>query len=280
MYRCLWKPLFVATVLLGVFFVGAVEAEACWWCRPAYGCYTACYTPCCTVTYRPCCTVTYDPCCYTGGWYLGYRPGPVRRLLFGPYRWYYPYWGWPSVYYTDRVYTYADEVGEPAGEPTPAPPKEPTPVEAKMGPTLAEPPEPPPETEPVAEPPIPKTTEPAGPAPTPGPDEVPAEPPAPAKPTTRTIPARGDNGLLSLRVPAEAKVIVNGLETKSTGTHREYISYGLKPGSVYKYEVRAQIVRGGRLVEQTRIVYLSAGVHKALAFHFRPRPEEAIARLP
>ena len=37
-------------------------------------CYSACYSPC------------YDSC----GLYLGWRPGPIRRLLFGPYRW---YWG-------------------------------------------------------------------------------------------------------------------------------------------------------------------------------------------
>jgi len=73
--------------------------------------------------------------------------------------------------------------------------------------------------------------------------------------------------------------MINGLETKSTGTQREYISYGLKPGHAYKYEIRAQIVRDGRQIEDARTVYLSVGAHEQVAFSLDPRPREAIAAL-
>lgn len=75
-------------------------------------------------------------------------------------------------------------------------------------------------------------------------------------------------------------MVINGLVTKSTGAHREYVSYGLRPGYVYKYEIRAQVVRDGQLVEDTSTVYLAAGAHKAVAFRFDPTPEQVVATLP
>jgi len=181
-------------------------------------------------------------------------------------------------------------------EPTPAP-------EQPEEPTVAPPAEP--ETEPapfVPRPaplaPGPEPTQPEPPAPETGqssageiPDvpnvliepEEPEQPAAPAPAagdsTSGRSSAREDGGVLSISVPAQAKVIINGLVTKSTGAHRQYASYGLKPGFVYKYEIRAQIVRDGRLIEDTSTVHLAAGAHKGVAFRFDPKPEEAVATL-
>ena len=77
----------------------------------------------------------------------------------------------------------------------------------------------------------------------------------------------------------KAEVVINGLETRSTGAHRQYVSYGLKPGRTYKYEIRARIVRGGRRIEDTRTVYLQAGARRDIAFRFAPEPDQAIAAL-
>jgi uncharacterized protein (TIGR03000 family) len=74
-------------------------------------------------------------------------------------------------------------------------------------------------------------------------------------------------------------VFINGLETKSRGRYREYVSYGLKPGFTYKYEIRAEITRQGRLVENTGTVYLTAGARKRVAFRLEAEPDEAIAAL-
>ncbi len=122
---------------------------------------------------------------------------------------------------------------------------------------------------------------PAAPAqPTPAPAEptpAPAEP-TPAKPQAGLVPAAEQtSGIISVWVPAKARVVINGLETTSTGSYREYISHGLKPGAVYQYEIRAQIARDGRLIEKTRSVYLTAGARQRVAFQFEAKPEEAIA---
>jgi uncharacterized protein (TIGR03000 family) len=252
MFRPSWKYLILGAVLLGTVAIGASQAEACWWCGWR-GCYSTCYAPCYTVS--------YDPCCYAGGCYLGWRPGPVRRLLFGPYRWYCGSWGWWGgsgwqVACYDTV-----EVCEPEAEAPTLPPKVPT---------LAAPEQPPaPEAQETPKPPAAPET-PSEPAlPGPGADDS----------TTGFVPARGDSGLLTIRVPADAQVVINGLETKSTGSRREYVSYGLKPGLVYRYEIRARIVRNGRLLEDARTVYLTAGARKAVALYSAAKPEESIATL-
>ena len=95
------------------------------------------------------------------------------------------------------------------------------------------------------------------------PNTIPAVPP---KPTTGV--SRADAGTLSIWVPEDAKVYVNGQLTKSTGNQRQFISYGLKAGFNYNYEVRAELVRDGKLIEQSHIVALTAGSRELLAFNF------------
>jgi uncharacterized protein (TIGR03000 family) len=69
----------------------------------------------------------------------------------------------------------------------------------------------------------------------------------------------GRAAILSVRVPADAKVYVNGLLTRSTGSERRYISSGLRPGFNYTYELRAQTERNGQMVEERKVVQLQAG---------------------
>jgi uncharacterized protein (TIGR03000 family) len=47
--------------------------------------------------------------------------------------------------------------------------------------------------------------------------------------------------LLTVWVPYDAKVTINGMPTKSTGSRRQFVSYGLKPGYTYTYDVTASI---------------------------------------
>jgi len=74
--------------------------------------------------------------------------------------------------------------------------------------------------------------------------------------------------VLTIWVPEDAKVLVNGYETKSTGAQRRYISHGLKDGLTYKYEVRAQVVRDGKTLEEVRNVFLMSGAREGVAFNF------------
>lgn len=78
------------------------------------------------------------------------------------------------------------------------------------------------------------------------------------------------DGLLTVDVPADARVFVNGKLTTSQGLSRQYVSRNLQDGFNYTYEVKAQVVRGGEVVEETRTVDLRAGEVSKLAFDFAP----------
>ncbi len=98
-------------------------------------------------------------------------------------------------------------------------------------------------------------------------DQPPAAGPIP-EPSATSTPVPGNSGLLTIWVPHDAKVIINGMNTRSQGGRRQYVSYGLQPGFDYKYEVRAQVVRNGQLLEDVRTVTLTAGQRDSVAFGF------------
>lgn len=100
------------------------------------------------------------------------------------------------------------------------------------------------------------------------PTPVPPYAPAPV-PRTTGLGATG-SGLITIWVPEEAKVYINGLETKSTGKMRQYVSSGLIAGYVHTYEIRAVTIRDGQPVEELRHVQLSMGQRSAVAFSFAP----------
>jgi uncharacterized protein (TIGR03000 family) len=75
-----------------------------------------------------------------------------------------------------------------------------------------------------------------------------------------------NSALLSVKVPADAKVFVNDRETTSTGSDREYISHELANGARYNYTVRAEYVRDGKPVSETKTVQLTAGQTAGLDF--------------
>ena len=78
-----------------------------------------------------------------------------------------------------------------------------------------------------------------------------------------------DQGILTVEVPAEATITVNGLATSSEGAQRRYVSKGLNRGYSYKYEVTATVDRGdGEKVERTQFATLRAGQAAHLDFDF------------
>ena len=98
----------------------------------------------------------------------------------------------------------------------------------------------------------------------------------PAAPSTQQIipvPSADDGAAqhsnrLNIRVPDGAKVIINGHETTSTGSDRQFIARGLKSGKSYRYEIRAQIDGEGDDATQTKVVTLAAGRSAELSFEF------------
>jgi uncharacterized protein (TIGR03000 family) len=75
-----------------------------------------------------------------------------------------------------------------------------------------------------------------------------------------------NSALLSIKVPADAKVFVNDRPTTSTGIDREYISRELQPGASYSYEVRAEFVRDGQPVTEEKTIRVTAGQTASLSF--------------
>ncbi len=83
--------------------------------------------------------------------------------------------------------------------------------------------------------------------------------------------------MLTVWVPYDAKVTVNGRETQSTGSRRQFISYGLRPGFSYRYVIRAEVVRNGQPQMDTREVTLTAGQITAVAFGFNAAAAQQVA---
>jgi uncharacterized protein (TIGR03000 family) len=86
--------------------------------------------------------------------------------------------------------------------------------------------------------------------------------------------SRRAEGLLTVNVPKDAKIFVNGQATSSTGEVRQYVSRDLKDGFSYTYEVRAEVVRDGKTIEETKTIDLRAGANNALAFTFDSKSVE------
>ena len=74
------------------------------------------------------------------------------------------------------------------------------------------------------------------------------------------------DGLLTVNVPEDAKIYVNGIPTSSTGGARQYVSRNLRLGFNYTYEVKAEMVRDGKPVEVVKTINLRAGETANLAF--------------
>lgn len=92
-------------------------------------------------------------------------------------------------------------------------------------------------------------------------------------PEKQTSVERGD-AFLTVAVPDDAKVLVNGVVTQSTGDLRRYVSRNLLPGFDYTYEVKATTTVDGKPVTRTKKIQLRAGEEANLAFD--PQRREAV----
>jgi len=238
MNRLTWKFLLIGAVVAAALSTEATQANAQWlgWYRPvAWSC---CYAP---HYYSPC-TVSCNTC---GDWglYLGWRPGPIRRLLLGRYRW---YWG-PTGWTCGTTYESCCSDGATYGAPAPA-------AQPNSAPTPAK--------KPVIGAPSPSEPTPAVPEPT-------------LQKSSKN--SSETSGTVAVWVPGDAKVTINGRETQSTGSRRQFVSHGLKLGYSYKYVIRAEVVRDGQVVVDTRTVVLTAGQTTSVAFGFNANTTAGLA---
>ncbi len=198
------------------------------------GCGTGCYTPC----YTPCFDACYDPCYRVRGCgllsRLSYR---IRAHHYGYY------WGSNTCWVAPSCCSWCGdplddcgcggiESGIQYGEPTIVPDQQPG---------------------------------------MPTPATPPANDPNGTLPEKQTSLTR-DRALLTVDVPQNARVLVNGIPTRSTGSLRRYVSRNLTPGFDYTYEVKAEVMVNGTPTIQTKTVQLRAGQQAQLAFDMNAAP--------
>jgi uncharacterized protein (TIGR03000 family) len=77
--------------------------------------------------------------------------------------------------------------------------------------------------------------------------------------------------LLSIRVPSDAVVRINGEKTTQTGPRREFLSSGLLPGRSYTFTVSAAwTAANGEAVEVQRRIAVQGGERRTIDFLMPP----------
>lgn len=105
-------------------------------------------------------------------------------------------------------------------------------------------------------------------------DELP--PPSAAVPPASALPQGEDDAgtRITVRVPPDAEVWVDGQKMRQTGNARQFIVPPLEPDRDYHYAIRARWAEDGRVVERTREVTVRAGDRLAVSF-LSPSPRTA-----
>lgn len=78
--------------------------------------------------------------------------------------------------------------------------------------------------------------------------------------------SRSSAVLLTVIVPAEAKLFIEGQPTHLTGSRREFLSPRLESGRQYIYTLKAEVERGGQKVSGTEEFPVKAGDHATVEF--------------
>lgn len=87
-------------------------------------------------------------------------------------------------------------------------------------------------------------------------------PPAPAK--------------LTIKLPAEAKLFVDGVEAPLTSAERTFNTPTLEPGKDYVYTLKAEVAREGRTLSETKRVNFQAG--KEVTVEFKNLATQSVSR--
>jgi uncharacterized protein (TIGR03000 family) len=82
---------------------------------------------------------------------------------------------------------------------------------------------------------------------------------------------------LLVRLPADAQLYIDDNLMKSASTQRTFVTPLLRPGQTYFYDLRAEVVRDGKTVRQTRRVLLRPGDAVEATFADMERPAATVA---
>jgi len=92
---------------------------------------------------------------------------------------------------------------------------------------------------------------------------------------------KDSEAILSLKLPREAKVYINGKLTKTSGTLRQYVSRNLTEDKDYRYRVKAVIEKDGREVVRTQLVNMRPGKDRLVRFNFdQPQITTLVLKVP
>ena len=87
--------------------------------------------------------------------------------------------------------------------------------------------------------------------------------------------------VLSLKLPKEAKVYINGKLTKTEGRLRQYVSRNLTEGKNYRYRVKAVLEKDGREIVRTQLISMSPGKDQLVKFKFdQPQVTTLVLKVP
>jgi uncharacterized protein (TIGR03000 family) len=83
--------------------------------------------------------------------------------------------------------------------------------------------------------------------------------------------------ILSVHVPPDAVVRINGVKTTQTGPRREFMSSGLSPGRTYTFDVNVQWTGpDGRGRELERRLTVQGGERRTMDFTMPPSPRQDV----
>jgi len=92
------------------------------------------------------------------------------------------------------------------------------------------------------------------------------------------VPAPSQPATVTVQVPTEARLFVNDYQSKQTSATRTIVTPPLSAGQEYVYTLRAEVVRDGRTVTESRQVSFRAGGTVAVDFSNLTSPAAATAR--
>ena len=81
----------------------------------------------------------------------------------------------------------------------------------------------------------------------------------PVKEVPKTIGMLPAAGTITLNVPAEAKVYVDGKLTTSTSSVRTFETPAIAPNATFQYAIRVELVQDGQTLSKTETVSVKAG---------------------
>lgn len=92
---------------------------------------------------------------------------------------------------------------------------------------------------------------------------------------------KNSEAVLSLNLPLEAKVYINGKLTQTQGRLRQYVSRNLNPEKDYRYRVKAVVEKDGRKMVRTRLISMRPGADRIVNFDFSgPQVTTLVLKVP